>query len=356
MKYRLINIRALVAILVSILIVSCVQQASQSDSSADVPVKTNTLQIVKDRGELICGVAVDLPGFTSPDPTGRMTGLDTDICRAIAAAVLGDAEAVRFVSLNAKERFTALTTGEIDVLVRNTTWTLSRDASLGVNFVGINYYDGQGFLVRKSLGVDSAFDLDGASVCVGAGTTTELNLADFFRTNKMTYDAITYDNAVQVREGFAAGRCEVLTSDASGLAAIRSELADPDSAKILPDIISKEPLGPAVRQGDDRWFNVVKWVLFATINAEEYGITSYNVDDLRATSNNPNVRRLLGTEGETGKSLGLDPDWAYNIIKGVGNYGEIFAKNVGANSPLQLPRGVNELWIKGGLMYAPPVR
>ena len=249
-----------------------------------------------------------------------------------------------------------MASGEIDVLVRNTTWTITRDGSLGLNFAGVNYYDGQGFLIKKSLGITSAFDLDGVSVCVGSGTTTELNLADFFRTNGMKYDAITYDTAVQVRGGFETGRCEVLTTDASGLAAIRTELPDPSAAIVLPEVISKEPLGPLVRQGDDEWFNVVKWVLFALVNAEEYGVTSSNIDSMRASSNNPNVRRLLGAEGETAAAINLDADWAYNAIKGVGNYGELFERNVGSGSPLQLPRGLNQLWSKGGIMYAPPIR
>ena len=354
MKYINIKLNALLVVLLSVVIVSCAPKSPQGDGG-DSP-QVSTLDQVRDRGRLICGVDGGLPGFSAPNESGEMSGLDADTCRAIAAAVLGDPDAVTFVSLTAKERFTALASGEIDVLVRNTTWTITRDATLGLNFAGVNYYDGQGFLVKTSLGVASAGELDGASVCIQAGTTTELNLADYFRINGMSYDAITYDTSVQTKEGFDTGRCEVLTSDTSQLAAIRTQLADPDSAKILPEVISKEPLGPVVRQGDDEWFNVVKWVLFALVNAEEYDVTASNVASMRNDSNNPNVRRLLGAEGETGASINLDADWAYNVVSSVGNYGEMFTRNVGADSPLQLPRGVNELWSRGGIMYAPPIR
>ena len=316
-----------------------------------------TLEDVKKKGYVQCGVSTGLPGFSAPDDKGLMQGLDADLCRAIAAAVLGDASKVRFSKLTAKERFAALASGEVDVLNRNTTWTMHRDTGLGLNFAGVNYYDGQGFLVKKNLGVKSAKELDGASVCIQAGTTTELNLSDYFRANGMKFKAITYDTSDQTRSGFEAGRCDILTSDRSQLAALRLGLKDPSSAVVLPEIISKEPLGPVVRQGDDQWFNIVKWVLNAQINAEEMGITSANVDkhanDANAT---PGVKRLLGKEGGFGAKIGVNDNWAYKVIKQVGNYGEVFKRTVGADSPLKLARGTNELWSKGGILYAPPVR
>jgi general L-amino acid transport system substrate-binding protein len=315
----------------------------------------STLDEVKKRGMLNCGVSTGLPGFSSTDEKGKWKGLDVDGCKAIAAAVLGDANKVRYVSLNAKERFTALQSGEIDVLVRGTTWTLTRDTSLGLNFAGVNYYDGQGFMINKKLGVTSAMELDGASFCIQAGTTSELNLADFFTKNNMKYDAVVFNTHDQTKQGFATGRCDVLTSDQSQLYGLRTHLADPDSAVVLADVISKEPLGPVVRQGDDAWFNIVRWTFFAKVNAEEMGITSANIDE-KKNSTNPEVRRLLGIEGIKGKSLGLADDWAYQIIKQVGNYGEIFDRNVGLDSPLQIKRGLNELWSEGGIMYAPPMR
>jgi len=314
-----------------------------------------TLDTVKDRGKLICGVSTGLPGFSQPDNKGVWTGIDVDTCRAIAAAVFGSGQKVEFVPLTAKERFTALQSGEIDVLVRNTTWTLTRDASLGLNFTGTNYYDGQGFLVSKSLGVDSALQLSGATVCIQAGTTTELNLADYFRKHDMEYDALVFDNSEQTVQGFASNRCDVLTSDRSQLAALRTKLDDPSSAEILPETISKEPLGPVVRQGDDEWFNVVKWVLFAMVNAEELDINSGNVDQKRK-SDDPSTQRLLGTSGDMGEKLHLDADFGYNIIKEVGNYAEMFDRNVGPDTAIGLDRGVNALWNEGGSMYAPPLR
>jgi len=314
-----------------------------------------TLESVMDKGHLQCGVTSGLPGFSQPDDKGNWTGLDVDTCRAIAAAVFGDAKAVRFTPLTAKERFTALQSGVIDVLSRNTTWTLTRDASLGLNFAGVNYYDGQGFLVSKSLGVNDATELDGATVCIQAGTTTELNLADYFRAKGMEFKPLVFDTSEQTVQGFAAGRCDVLTSDRSQLAALRSKLNNPDSAKILPNTISKEPLGPVVRQGDDQWFNIVKWVLAAQINAEELGITMANVDDMKK-SDNPNVQRLLGTTGDMGAKLGLPADFGYAVVKQVGNYGEMYNRNVGPGTPLDLERGLNALWTEGGIMYAPPVR
>jgi len=335
-----------------------------------------TLDDVRNAGTVKCGVDGGLPGFSAPDDKGAMRGIDADVCRAVAAAVLGDAGKVQYVPLTAKERFTALSSGEVDILSRNTTHTLRRDASLGINFTYYNYIDGQGFLVKSDLGVNGAKELNGASVCIQAGTTTELNLGDYFRANGMDYTPVSYDTSVQTREGFEGGSCDVLTSDMSQLAAIRSELQNPASAVILPETISKEPLGPVVRQGDDQWFNIVKWVLYGMMNAEEYGLNSGNAKDMKAMAegrkhgvinakqaeamkaqaNNPNVKRLLGAEDEMGELLGLDNDWLYRVVAQVGNYGEIFENNVGPNTPLGLPRGVNNLWTNGGLMYAPPVR
>lgn len=314
-----------------------------------------TLESVKDRGHLQCGVTSGLPGFSQPDDKGHWTGIDVDTCRAVAAAIFGDGSKVQFTPLTAKERFTALQSGEIDVLSRNTTWTLTRDASLGLNFTGTNYYDGQGFLVRKKIGVSDASELDGATFCIQAGTTTELNLADYFRSNNMDFKPLVFDTSEQTVQGFASGRCDVLTSDRSQLAALRSKLADPSSAVILPNTISKEPLGPVVRQGDDQWFDIVKWALFTQINAEELGITSENVDKMKE-SDNPNIQRLLGTDGNMGEQLGLPADFGYDIIKEVGNYGEMYNRNVGPGTPLDLERGLNALWTEGGIMYAPPLR
>lgn len=315
----------------------------------------STLETVKARGELLCGVSAGLPGFSLPDEKGNWAGLDVDTCRGVAAAVLGDASKVKFIPLTAKERFTALQSGEIDVLSRNTTWTHTRDTSLGLNFTGVNYYDGQGFLVQKELGVKSALELDGASVCIQAGTTTELNLSDYFRLNNMKFSPVVYDTADQTVQGFAAGRCDILTSDQSQLYALRSKLDDPTKAVVLPEVISKEPLGPSVRQGDDQWFNIVKWSLYAQINAEELGVTSATADDA-LKSENPEVQRLVGTSGDAGAKMGLDANWAYNIVKQVGNYAEMFDRNVGPDTPLQISRGLNALWSKGGLQYAPPIR
>jgi general L-amino acid transport system substrate-binding protein len=314
-----------------------------------------TLDAVKGRGELVCGVSTGLPGFSVPDDKGAWTGIDVDTCRAVAAAVLGDANKVKFVPLTAKERFTALQSGEIDILSRNTTWTATRDTSLGLNFAGVNYYDGQGFMVMKSLGVKSATELSGASVCIQSGTTTELNLADYFRLKGMEYSSVVFDTSDQTIQGFEAGRCDMLTSDQSQLYALRTKLPDPSAAMVLPEVISKEPLGPVVRQGDDEWFNVVKWSLFAMVNAEEFGITSANVDEMKK-SKDPNVGRLLGTQDEIGPQMGLDKDWAYNIVKQVGNYSEMFERTVGMGSPLEIARGLNALWNNGGIMYAPPAR
>lgn len=315
----------------------------------------STLEAVKDKGHLQCGVTNGLPGFSQPDENGNWTGIDVDTCRAVAAAVFGDAKAVEFTPLTAKERFTALQSGEIDMLSRNTTWTLTRDASLGLNFAGVNYYDGQGFLINKGIGVDDATQLDGATICIQSGTTTELNLSDYFRAKGMEFKPIVFDTSEQTVQGFSAGRCDVLTSDRSQLAALRSKLQDPSSAKILPNTISKEPLGPVVRQGDDQWFNIVKWVLAVQINAEELGVSSANVDDM-LKSDNPSIQRLLGTDGDMGTKLGLQEDFGYEVIKNVGNYGEMYARNVGPDTPLGLDRGINALWTEGGILYAPPVR
>jgi general L-amino acid transport system substrate-binding protein len=324
-------------------------------SSLSMSANAATLETVKEKGFVQCGVSTGLPGFSNPDAKGKWQGLDVDVCRAVAAAVLGDADAVKYTPLTAKERFTALQSGEIDILSRNTTWTQTRDTSLGLNFAGVNYYDGQGFMVSKDLGVKSALELDGAAVCIQAGTTTELNLADYFRANGMSYQPVVFDTSDQTVKGFEAGRCDVLTSDQSQLYALRIKLGNPNSAMVLPEVISKEPLGPVVRQGDDVWFNIVKWSMNALINAEEMGITSSNAKSM-LKSDNPGVRRFVGTESNMGENLGLPKDWAYNIVSQVGNYGEMFERNVGAGSPLKIGRGLNALWSKGGIQYAPPIR
>ena len=323
--------------------------------------QAQTMDVVRNRGELICGVDGGLGGFSAPDDSGKMRGIDADICYGVAAAIFGDADKVRFISLTAKERFEALASGEIDILSRNTTHTLTRDSSLGLNFTYYNFIDGQAFLVYKSLGVSSALELDGARVCVQSGTTTEANLADFFRTNGMSYEQVAYDTSQDTRSGFENNYCDVLTSDTSQLASIRSELADPSAAAILPEVISKEPLGPVVRQGDDEYFNLVKWVLWAMINAEELGVTSSNADQMRSQADaNPSIKRLVGTEGSMCKliSESLSDDCFYNVIAQVGNYGEIYENNVGPNTPLGISRAgtPNALWNKGGALYAPPLR
>ncbi|MCC4264035.1 amino acid ABC transporter substrate-binding protein [Oceanimonas baumannii] len=320
-----------------------------------LPLQAATLDEVKQRGELKCGVNSGLPGFSNPDDKGVWKGLDVDLCRGIAAAIFNDAGKVQYIPLNAKERLTALQSGEIDVLSRNTTWTSSRDTELGVNFTGVNYYDGQGFLINKNLGVSSAKELDGAAICIQSGTTTELNVADYFRRNGISYSAVVFDTSEQTVQGLEAGRCDVLTSDLSQLYALRIKLSKPEDAVALPEVISKEPLGPSVRQGDDQWFNIVKWTHFAMVNAEELGLSKDNVDSMK-DSKNPDVRRLLGLDADFGKGMGLDKDWAYRIIKLVGNYGEVFDTNVGQGSPLKIDRGLNALWTEGGLQYAPPVR
>ena len=314
-----------------------------------------TLNAVKSRGMVNCGSNTGLAGFGIPDAQGGWTGLDVDACRAIAAAIFGDANKVKFVPLTAKDRFTALQSGDVDVLARNTTWTSSRDTSLGLNFTGINYFDGQGFIVRKTLKVNSALELNDAAVCVQQGTTTELNLADYFRANKMRLKTVTFATLDEAVGAYNSGRCDAYTTDASGLYSARLKLAKPDEHLVLPEIISKEPLGPAVRHGDDQWQDVVKWTHYAMLNAEEMGVSKANVDEM-LKSENPDVKRLLGTEGNYGEQLGLTKDWAYRIVKHVGNYGESFERNVGQGSPLKIARGLNALWTKGGLQYAPPIR
>lgn len=315
----------------------------------------DTLDSVKKKGFVSCGVSTGIPGFSATDSSGQWKGIDVDFCKAVAAATLGDASKVKYVSLTAKERFTALQSGEIDLLSRSTTWTHTRDTSLGLNFAGINYYDGQGFLVSKDIGVKSALELDGATVCIQAGTTTELNLTDYFKANGMSYKAVTYDTSDQTIQGFKKGRCDVVTSDQSQLYGLRIKLKDPNSVMVLPEVISKEPLGPVVRQGDDKWFNIVKWSLYAMLDAEENGVSKANVDSMKS-SKNPAVKRLLGMSGKAGENLGLSSSWAYNIIKQVGNYGESFEKNVGKGSALKIARGQNALWKDGGLMYSMPIR
>lgn len=326
--------------------VAAVNAASHSDG---------TLAKVKARGKLICGVSGGLPGFSSPDDAGNMQGIDADVCRAVAAAVLGDATKVEYRALNAKERWEALTSTEVDVLSRNSTHTLLRDSSLGVDFTYYNYIDGQGFMVKNDLGVKSALELDGAKICVQAGTTTELNMADYFRANGITFAPVGYETSQQTREGYEGGACDALTSDKSQLAALRSELKDPAGSTILPETISKEPLGPVVRQGDDQWNKIVLWSMHALINGEELGLSSSNIDDMKANSQNPGIKRFIGTESNMGELLGLDAGWAFNIIKQVGNYGEVYERTV---APLGIARkgSVNDLWTRGGLLYSPPIR
>ena len=309
-----------------------------------------TLAAIKSRGELICGANGTLAGFGLPDPQGNWTGFDVDFCRAIAAAIFNDPTKVRFVPLTAKDRFTALQSGEIDVLSRNTTWTLSRDTSLGLDFVAVPYYDGQGFMVRKALKVSSALELNGAAVCVQQGTTSELNLADYFRANQMQLKTVTFATGDEARKAYESGRCDAYTTDSSGLYGERQKLAVPGDHIVLPEIISKEPLTPAVRHGDNQWTDIVRWTHFAMIDAEELGVTQANVDE-KLKSDDPETRRMLGAEGQYGEALGLTNDWVYRIIKHVGNYGEVFERTIGQGSPLKIVRGLNALWTKGGLQY-----
>ena len=314
-----------------------------------------TLAAIKSRGELICGANGTLAGFGLPDPQGNWTGFDVDFCRAIAAAIFNDPTKVKFVPLTAKDRFTALQSGEIDVLSRNTTWTLSRDTSLGLDFVAVTYYDGQGFMVRKALKVSSALELNGASVCVQQGTTSELNLADYFRANQMQLKTVTFATGDEARKAYESGRCDAYTTDSSGLYGERQKLAVPGDHIVLPEIISKEPLTPAVRHGDSQWTDIVRWTHFAMVDAEELGVNKANVDD-KLKSDDPETRRMLGVEGQYGEALGLTNDWVYRIVKQVGNYGEVFERNIGQGSPLKIVRGLNALWTKGGLQYGPPFR
>lgn len=320
-----------------------------------VGANAGTLEDVQKRGELNCVVATGVAGFAYPDDAGKWKGFDVDFCRATAAAVLGDADKVKYVTSTGKTRFTKLNSGEGDVLWRNTTITFSRDVGVKLTFVGVNYYDGQGFMLKKSMDIKSALELDGASVCIQTGTTTELNLADFFRANNMKYEAVPIETNSEARATYLAGRCDVYTTDASGLAATRSTFPVPGDHIILPEIISKEPLGPAVKQGDDQWADIVRWTYNAMVTAEEKGITSSNVDQMK-NSNDPETKRLLGTEGSQGKELGLSDAWAYNVIKQVGNYGEVFERNIGVKTPVGLQRGLNALWTNGGLQYSPPFR
>lgn len=318
-------------------------------------VTAQTLETVKSRGVLNCGANGQLPGFGIPDAQGNWTGFDVDYCRAIAAAIFNDPTKVKFVPLTAKDRFTALQSGDVDVLARNTTWTSSRDTQLGLNATAVNYYDGQGFIVRKMLKVNSALELGDASVCVQQGTTTELNLADYFRSNRMRLKTVTFATLDEALKAYDSGRCDALTTDASGLYSVRLKLAKADDHVVLPEIISKEPLTPFVRHGDDQWFDIVRWVHFALLNAEELNVSRANVDE-QLKSDNPEIKRLLGTEGNFGEQFGLTKDWAYRIIKHIGNYGEIFERNLGQGSPLKITRGLNALWTKGGIQYAPPIR
>jgi general L-amino acid transport system substrate-binding protein len=316
-----------------------------------------TVDAIKARGQLVCGVNTGLAGFSAADSQGNWSGLDVDVCRAIAAAVLGDPTKVKWVPLNAQQRLTALQSGEIDVLSRNTTWTLTRDASLGLSFTGVTYYDGQGFMVPVKSKIKSAKQLKGQTVCVQSGTTTEKNLTDFSRANKLDIKPVVFEKVEAATGAYFAGRCVAYTTDASGLASVRNKEAKvPAEHVILPELISKEPLGPVVRRGDDEFFAIARWVVFGLVEAEEYGITQANVDKLLAESTDPVVQRILGKTEDTGKLLGLDKNWMVSALKAVGNYGEIFERNVGPKSPLGLPRGINNLWNNGGIMYAPPVR
>ncbi|MEO8242790.1 MAG: amino acid ABC transporter substrate-binding protein [bacterium] len=315
-----------------------------------------TLDDVKARGVLNCGTNIALTGFAAPDADGNYQGFDVDVCKAVAAAVLGDQSKIKYVPLTGETRFTALASGEVDVLVRNSTWTFSRDTDLNLDFVAVNYYDGQGFMVKKDLGVSSAKELDGATICIQTGTTTELNLADFFKANNITYTPVTVGDDAEAQRQFLAGACDAFTTDASGLASTRAVLPNPADYVILPEIISKEPLGPVVRHGDNAWGDIVRWTYYALVDAEEKGITKANIDEVAASTTDPEVRRLLGLEGDMGKMIGLDNEWAKRAIAANGNYGEIFEANIGASTPIGLARGLNALWTQGGLQYAPPFR
>ncbi len=313
------------------------------------------LETVKERGQLICGTSPGVPGFSLPDSQGQWTGFDVDFCRAVAAAVFNDPSKVKYIPLNPKDRFSVVQSGEVDILSRQTTWTLSRDTTLGLYFSPITYYDGQAVMVRSALKIKSATELNGGSICIQGGTTSELNIADFFRKNNVKYEAVTFASGDEAIAAFGNGRCDAFTTDASALFAYRLKAADPQQFVVMPEMISKEPLGPVVRRGDEIWANLVRWVHYAMVNAEELGVTAANSDE-QLKSQNPEIKRLLGTEGKLGESLGLSNDWAYRIVKHVGNYGEVFDRNVGPKSRLAIPRGLNQLWLNGGLQYAPPVR
>lgn len=313
------------------------------------------LEQVRHRGAVVCGVAPSLAGFSIPDRDGRWTGFDVDLCRAVAAAIFDDPEKVKFVPLLSKDRFTALQTGDVDLLSRTSTWSMARDTALGLNFTGINFYGGEGFMVRAKLGLNSALQLSGASVCTEQGTTTELNVADFFRGHGLKYEIVAFKGSDETVDAYASGRCDAYAYDRAGLAIQRMKLSAPQEHVILPETISKEPLGPAVRHGDDQWFDLVKWTLFAMVNAEELGVDRGNVEAMRS-SERPDIRRLLGIEGDFGEAMGLNRDWAYRILRHVGNYGESFERNLGRDSPLRIERGQNALWTRGGLQYAPPIR
>jgi general L-amino acid transport system substrate-binding protein len=318
-------------------------------------VASPTLDAVKAKGYVQCGVTGGVPGFSAPDANNVWSGLEVDYCRALAAAIFNDPDAVRYTPLTSQERFTALSAGEIDVLSRTTTWTMSRDTQLGIKFVGTMFYDGQGFMVREEDGITSALELSGAAICIESGTTTELNAADYFAANNMEFNTVVFVDQDEVVKAYEDGRCDVYTTDSSALAAERSKLANPDDHVILPEIISKEPLGPVIRQGDDGWFNIARWTYFALLEAEELGVTQANVDEMLG-SDNPAIKRLLGVEGDFGSPMGLTKDWAYQIIKHIGNYAETYERHVGPNTPIGLARGLNALWSDGGIQYAPPIR
>lgn len=316
----------------------------------------STLDTVRARGQLICGVNTAAPGFSSVDSKGNWSGLDVDVCRAVAAATLGDAKKVKFIPLSSSQRFAALQSGEIDLLARNTTWSMTRDTTTGSIFAAVTYYDGQGFMVPKQLKVKSAKQLNGATICVQSGTSSEKSLADYFDQHKMKYRTVVFDTTEATQAAFFSGRCQAYTTDMSDLAGARTNSPKPNDYEILPEVISKEPLAPAVRRGDDEWLSIVRWSIFTMLNAEELGITKANVEQKKSTDMRPDVQRLLGASEDMGKMLGLDKNWSYRIVKQVGNYGESFEANMGPNSELGLPRGVNKLWTEGGLMYAPPIR
>jgi len=340
----------ILVVLASSLLVACGQSGGGAGSK-----KSKTLDNTKKAGFVKCGVSQGLPGFSNADESGNWTGIDVDVCRAVAAAVLGDADKVKYTPLSAKERFTALISGEIDVLARNTTWTLSRDADIGLTFVGVNFYDGQGFMVRKNSGITSTADFkSGISACTNTGTTTELNMRDFFNSKNISYEPIAFEKADEVVQAYDAGRCDTYTTDKSGLAAQRTKLSAPDDHIVLPETISKEPLGPVVRQGDPVWEDIVRWSLNTMIEAEEYGINSSNASSLK-DSDNPQIKRLVGSEGELGAAFGLDNEWSLRIIEQVGNYGESYKKHI-ADTGILPDRGPNELWTKGGILYVPPSR